>query len=113
MIDLQPALPGFQEHRLTSDRLTVQVIKQAVSDHYRIPEKELDSHRRDKLAVRPRQVAMYLARHLTPHSYPRIGQFFGDRDHTTVIHACRRVEELKSTDPDLAEAVAQIARRIA
>ena len=73
-------------------------IKRTVAQHYRIPLIEMESARRSRTVARPRQVAMYLAKQLTPKSLPDIGRHFGGRDHTTVIHAVKVVERLKVQD---------------
>ena len=84
-------------------------IQYAVAQHFGVPMIEMVSHRRARRVARPRQVAMYLSRELTPLSLPAIGRHFGNRDHTTVMHACRRIEGLKDIDADLAYAVADLA----
>lgn len=76
-------------------RLSIAHIKKVVSKYYGIRLGDLSSARRTRSHVRPRQVAMFLARELTQHSYPEIGNEFGGRDHTTVIHACRSIERLR------------------
>ena len=86
-------------------RMTVAAIQVEVADYFDVPVFEIKSSRRCKSSVRARHVAMYLARELTPKSLPEIGRMFGDRDHTTVIHAIRRIKELSATDPKLAEAI--------
>ena len=81
------------------DRLvTVENIQKTVADYFRIRVSDLNSKRRYRSIVRPRQIAMALARELTNRSFPEIGAAFGDRDHTTVLHACRKVHELRKTD---------------
>lgn len=79
-------------------------IQQAVARHYKIKLTEMKSHRRGWDVARPRQVAMYLARELTPCSYPEIARYF-DRDHTTVIHAVHMVERLAVGDSDLENSI--------
>lgn len=86
-------------------RLTVAAIQERVADFYGIPRFEMVSARRSKVVARPRQVAMYLAKRLTPKSLPDIGRRFGKRDHTTVIHAIKTIEALKAVDAELAEEV--------
>lgn len=73
---------------------TVQRIQRFVAHYYSIRSEEMVSQRRSRDVARPRQIAMYLVRELTPLSYPAIGRLFGKRDHTTVIHAVRTVEDL-------------------
>lgn len=73
-------------------------IQRVVSHYYSIPPLEMVSSRRARAVARPRQIAMYLCRILTPHSLPTIGHYFGGRDHTTVIHAIRTIEALREDD---------------
>ena len=81
------------------DRLvTIENIQKTVAEYFRIRISDLNSKRRYRSIVRPRQIAMALARELTNRSFPEIGVAFGDRDHTTVLHACRKVDELRRTD---------------
>lgn len=82
-------------------RLLIAEIQQATADRFRIRESEMHSARRSRDVARPRQVAMYLSKHLTLKSIPEIGRRFGGRDHTTVIHACRQIEKLRQLDPAL------------
>jgi chromosomal replication initiator protein len=84
-------------------------IQRAVAERFGMKMLDMVSHRRARCVARPRQVAMYLAREMTVLSLPAIGKHFGGRDHTTVMHACKRVEELTETDPRLALAIAEIA----
>ncbi len=72
----------------------------------------MTSDRRARIVARPRQVAMYLAKQLTTRSLPEIGRKFGGRDHTTVIHAVRKIDELMLTDPALAEDVELLRRML-
>jgi hypothetical protein len=74
-------------------------IKSAVCEAFDVPEAEMVSANRERPIARPRQVAMYLSRQLTTYSYPNIGRFFGNRDHTTVIHAVTQVTRLMGEDP--------------
>ena len=81
------------------DRLiTVENIQKTVCEYYKIRMAELLSKRRPRSIERPRQMAMALCKELTQHSLPEIGDAFGGRDHTTVLHACRKVDELCETD---------------
>ena len=84
-------------------RITIEDIQRVVAAHYNIRPAELSSSRRAQAVVRPRHVAMYLAKQLTTRSLPEIGRKFGKRDHTTVIYAIRRIEELRRKDPGLDE----------
>lgn len=76
-------------------------IQEAVCAHFHTNLTEMLSSRRARAASRPRQVAMYLARHLTPRSLPEIGTHFGNRDHTTVIHAVRTIEAIRQINDDM------------
>jgi chromosomal replication initiator protein len=87
--------------RASKRRITIDEIQKRVSDHFRIRQTEMVSARRAREVARPRQIAMYLAKQLTPRSLPEIGRRFGGRDHTTVIHAVRQIERLRGLDHDL------------
>ena len=76
-------------------------IQKTVVDYYKIRLADLLSKKRNRSLARPRQLAMALAKELTNHSLPEIGDAFGGRDHTTVLHACRKVEELRELHPDI------------
>ncbi|MEB2657299.1 helix-turn-helix domain-containing protein, partial [Staphylococcus haemolyticus] len=77
-------------------RITIDEIQRTVCQFYRVDRQEMSSKRRARAVVRPRQVAMYLSKVLTPRSYPEIGRKFGGRDHSTVIHAVRLIEDLRT-----------------
>ena len=79
-------------------RVTVEDIQRQVAAHFQIRLADMHSARRSRAVARPRQVAMYLAKQLTQHSLPDIGRQFGGRDHTTVLHAVKRIDELRSVD---------------
>ncbi len=79
-------------------QISLSNIQKTVSDFHRIPLSELLGKKRTRMVVRPRQMAMALAKELTPHSLPEIGQAFGGRDHTTVLHACKQIRDLVETD---------------
>ena len=83
-----------------------------VCQFYRVDRTEMASKRRARAVVRPRQVAMYLAKVLTPRSYPEIGRKFGGRDHSTVIHAVRLIEELRTRDADMDGDVRTLLRQL-
>ena len=80
--------------------------------HFNIRMSDMHSARRARSVARPRQVAMYLAKQLTSRSLPEIGRKFGGRDHTTVMHAVRRVDELRDHDPGFAEDVELLRRML-
>jgi chromosomal replication initiator protein len=83
--------------------ITIENIQKTVAEYYKIKVSDLLSKRRSRSVTRPRQVAMSLAKELTSHSYPEIGEAFGGRDHTTVIHACRVITALKESQGSIKE----------
>lgn len=87
----------------TGRQVSIDNIQRTVADYYNIKLSDLLSKRRNRMIARPRQVAMALAKELTNHSLPEIGDAFGGRDHTTVLHAVRKIAELRETSADLAE----------
>ena len=91
--------------RVSERKVTIDEIIRKVADHYNLRMSDLLSARRARQVARPRQVAMFLAKTLTSRSLPDIGRRFGGRDHTTVIHAVRKIEELRATDSQIAEDV--------
>ena len=93
-------------------RITIDEIQRTVCQFYRIDRAEMGSKRRARAVVRPRQVAMYLAKVLTPRSYPEIGRKFGGRDHSTVIHAVRLIEDLRQRDADMDGDVRSLLRQL-
>ncbi|HEY6528818.1 MAG TPA: chromosomal replication initiator protein DnaA [Cellvibrionaceae bacterium] len=95
------------------DRLvSVDNIQRVVAEYYKIKVADLLSKRRSRSVARPRQVAMYLAKDLTNHSLPEIGDLFGGRDHTTVLHACRKIKELLDSSADIREDVKNLLRTL-
>jgi len=95
------------------DRLvTIENIQKTVAQYYKIRVADLMSKRRNRAVARPRQVAMSLAKELTERSYPEIGEAFGGKDHTTVLHACRRIKELRETDTRVREDYANLLRTL-
>jgi len=93
-------------------RVTIDEIQKAVSEHFELKPLDLISARRARAVARPRQIAMYLAKRLTTRSLPEIGRKFGGRDHSTVIHAVRRIEELRDSDRDVDGAVRVLLGRL-
>lgn len=91
-------------------RITIDEIQRKVAEHFNIRLSDMHSARRARQVARPRQVAMYLAKQLTARSLPEIGRKFGGRDHTTVMHAVRKIEELSGEDPSFAQDVELIRR---
>jgi len=98
--------------RASERKVTIDEILRKVADHYNLRLSDLLSARRARQVARPRQVAMYLAKTLTSKSLPDIGRRFGGRDHTTVIHAVRKIEELRATDAQIAEDVELLRRML-
>ncbi|NYD92288.1 chromosomal replication initiator protein DnaA [Sphingomonas melonis] len=93
-------------------RVTIDEIQKLVSQHFELKPLELISARRSRAVARPRQIAMYLAKRLTTRSLPEIGRKFGGRDHSTVIHAVRKIEELRDQDRDIDAAVRTLMREL-
>lgn len=91
-------------------RVTIDEIQRKVAEHYGLKLADMYSVRRSRNVARPRQVAMYLCKKLTPRSLPEIGRKFGGRDHTTVMHAVRKIEELIANDPSFADDVNTVRR---
>ena len=98
--------------RANDRRVTIDEIQKRVAEHYNIRLADMHSARRARAVARPRQVAMYLAKQLTSRSLPEIGRKFGGRDHTTVMHAVRKVEELKTIDSSFADDVELLRRML-
>ena len=99
--------------RANDRRVTIEDIQRKVAEHYNIRLSDMHSPRRARPVARPRQVAMYLAKHLTPYSLPEIGRKFGGRDHTTIIHGVRKIEELCGSDRGLREDLDALKRALA
>ena len=93
-------------------RVRIEDILRIVSRHYKVPRNELLSSRRSRDVVRPRQIAMYLAKSLTSRSLPEIGRRFGGRDHTTVLHSVRKVEQMMKDDADLTQEIELLKRML-
>jgi len=98
--------------RVSERKVTVEEIQRRVSEHYNIRLSDLIGPKRVRTIARPRQVAMYLAKQLTSRSLPEIGRRFGGRDHTTVMHGVRRIEELKGQDHQIAEDLELLRRAL-
>ena len=88
----------------------IENIQKTVAEYYKIRIAELHSKRRTRSIARPRQVAMALAKELTNHSLPEIGDSFGGRDHTTVMHAVRKIEELRESHQDIRDDYTNLLR---
>ncbi len=97
---------------LQDKQVSIENIQRIVAEYYKIKISDLHSKRRSRSIARPRQVAMALAKELTQHSLPEIGDAFGGRDHTTVLHACRKVKELRETNQDIREDYSNLLRTL-
>jgi chromosomal replication initiator protein len=112
-ITLEFAKDALRDLIALQDRLVnVENIQKTVAEYYKIRTADLLSAKRTRTITRPRQIAMALAKELTNHSLPEIGQMFGGRDHTTVLHACRKVQELKESDNKVAEDYSNLLRTL-
>jgi chromosomal replication initiator protein len=98
--------------RANARRITVDEIQKACAAHYRIDPAEMRSKRRARAVARPRQVAMYLSKKMTPRSLPEIGRIFGGRDHSTVIHAIRTIEALRRDHADIDADIRALQRKL-
>jgi chromosomal replication initiator protein len=103
---LRPHLRGGEK------RVTVDDIQKATAEHFGLKQADLISERRNRAIARPRQAAMWLAKQLTTRSLPDIGRRFGGRDHTTVLHAVRRIDELRAVDAQLARDLETLTRKL-
>ena len=113
-ITLEFAKEALSDLLALQDRsVTIENIQKTVAEYYKIRVADLLSKRRSRSIARPRQVAMTLTKELTNHSLPEIGDAFGGRDHTTVLHACRKIAELKSSDLKIQEDYANLDRILA
>ena len=104
---LGSAMRGGPERRITVDE-----IQKTVADHFAMKQVDLLSERRTRAVARPRQIAMYLCKQHTTRSYPDIGRRFGGRDHTTVLHGVRKIEELLASDEQIAKDVEALTRKL-
>jgi chromosomal replication initiator protein len=112
-IDLDYTQEILRDVLAVHDRLiTIENIQKTVADFYQLRVADLLSKRRTRSIARPRQMAMFLAKSLTEHSLPEIGSAFGGRDHTTVLHACRKIDSLCETDGRLREERARLTREL-
>ncbi len=98
---------------LQAKLITVDNIQKTVADYYKVRMADLLSKRRSRSVARPRQVAMALAKELTSHSLPEIGDAFGGRDHTTVLHACKRIKSLRDSEQRMKEDYSNLLRTLA
>lgn len=111
-IDRVDELLGHLVNAGEPKRVRIEDIQRVVSRHYNVSKQEMVSNRRTRTIVKPRQIAMFLAKTMTPRSFPEIGRRFGGRDHTTVLHAVRKIENLLDEDTKLSHEVELLRRLI-
>ncbi len=110
-IDVPLVRDSLKDLLALQDRLvTIDNIQRIVAEHYKIKMSDMLSKRRTRSVARPRQVAMAMAKKMTNHSLPEIGEAFGGRDHTTVLHACRKVKELQDCSTEISEDIKLLTR---
>ena len=110
-IDLEFVKESLKDLLALQDRqVSVENIQKTVAEYFKIKIADLHSKRRNRSVARPRQIAMALAKELTNHSLPEIGDAFGGRDHTTVLHACRKIKELREASSDVREDYGNLLR---
>ena len=110
-IDVPMVRDSLKDLLALQDRLvSIDNIQRTVAEHYKIKMSDMLSKRRTRSVARPRQVAMSMAKKLTNHSLPEIGEAFGGRDHTTVMHACRKVKELQDSSTEMREDIKLLTR---
>jgi chromosomal replication initiator protein len=97
---------------LLKNKITIEFIKKSVAEFYGLKTSDLQDKKRNKEVVFPRQIAMFLVKDLTDHSFPEIGDSFGNRDHTTVIHACKKIKEEIKNNTIIKHNIEQIRRKI-
>lgn len=103
---------GYVVAAARPQRKTVAEIQKVVAAHYGLTQMELISDRRARYVARPRQVAMWISRQITTRSMPDIGRRFGNRDHTTVLHALRRIEALRAEDPKMHDVTERLIEQL-
>lgn len=112
-IDIDLVREALKDLLALQDKLvSINNIQSTVAEYYRIKTSDLLAKRRNRSVARPRQMAMALAKELTNHSLPEIGDAFGGRDHTTVLHACRKIRELRDSDADMREDYKKLLRAL-
>jgi chromosomal replication initiator protein len=92
--------------------ISIETIQKTVAEHYKMSVNELKQKKRTRTIAFPRQIAMYISRQLTDFSLPQIGEKFGGRDHTTVIHAFEKISEMKEHDPFVEKSINEIINKI-
>ena len=108
----QKSWAGHSYIAANARQFSIDNIQRIVAEYYHISLRELTGKRRNRGIARPRQIAMALSRELTQNSYTEIGQAFDGRDHSTVIHACERVRELRAEEPPFDEDYQQLLRLV-
>jgi chromosomal replication initiator protein len=98
--------------RASDRKITIEEIQRKVAEHYNVRLSDMIGPKRMRTIARPRQIAMYLAKQLTPRSLPEIGRRFGGRDHTTIMHGVRKIEELMTSDTQMAEDLQMLRRQL-
>jgi chromosomal replication initiator protein len=112
-INLDFAREALRDLLALQERLvTIENIQKTVAEYFKIRVADVLSQRRSRSVARPRQIAMALAKELTRHSLPEIGDAFGGRDHTTVLHACRRIQELRESETRVREDYQNLLRTL-
>lgn len=111
-VDEASTLLGMAMRGGPERRITVDEIQKTVAEHFNLKQADLLSERRTRSVARPRQIAMYLCKQHTTRSYPDIGRRFGGRDHTTVLHGVRKIEELMPQDDQIARDVEALTRKL-
>jgi chromosomal replication initiator protein len=113
-IDLELVREALRDLFALHEKLvSIDNIQRTVAEYYKIKMADMLSKRRNRSVARPRQVAMSLSKELTNHSLPEIGDAFGGRDHTTVLHACKQIKKLRGSSQDLAEDYNNLLRALA
>jgi chromosomal replication initiator protein len=112
-IDIELIRESLKDLLALQDKLvTIDNIQRIAADYYKLKMSDMLSKRRTRSVARPRQVAMALAKEMTDHSLPEIGEAFGGRDHTTVLHACRKIKELQVTSSEIREDIKLLTRAL-
>lgn len=112
-INIEQARDALRDLIAIQDRqVSIENIQKTVADYYKVRVGELNSKRRTRSIARPRQLAMAISKAITTHSLPEIGDSFGGRDHTTVLHACRKIEELRECNTDIREDYNNLVRML-
>ena len=113
-IDIGLIKESLKDLLALQDKLvSIDNIQRTAAEYYKIKVADMMSKRRSRSVARPRQVAMALSKELTNHSLPEIGDAFGGRDHTTVLHACKKIKELRDTSSDIREDYQNLLRTLA